>query len=330
MTKNVSKARVSGNTNSSYKANRYDTKENWTTANPVLNKGEIVIETDAGKARLKCGDGVNHYNDLEYIYAEGTGYTGDNVGDVTFSIAPTIPANKHELDGSQELRTDRAALWSWLEAHPEWLKTETEWQEIANANGGRCNYYSKGDEWSNFRYPKVIADQGRYLVELVGGAESDQPISESQYEFIMNEIGKVQSDISSIETDVANAKYPVYTFTKNITLNANTWTNTGIYGENLASGVYIVEFYSTNTSLGQQLWGEHFTGLLYWFNGGTNSSNGTNITLHSCGHANNQTTLQARTLRSSGTDSQPYVKLQLYSNYALGNADWIFKFTKIM
>ena len=169
MTKNVSKARVSGNTNSSYKANRYDTKENWTTANPVLNKGEIVIETDAGKARLKCGDGVNHYNDLEYIYAEGTGYTGDNVGDVTFSIAPTIPANKHELDGSQELRTDRTALWSWLEAHPEWLKTETEWQSIASANGGRCNYYSKGDEWSNFRYPKVIADQGRYLVELVGG-----------------------------------------------------------------------------------------------------------------------------------------------------------------
>ena len=169
MTKNVSKERVSGNTNSSYKANRYDTKENWTTANPVLNKGEIVIETDAGKARLKCGDGVNHYNDLEYIYAEGTGYTGDNVGDVTFSIAPTIPANKHELDGSQELRTDRTALWSWLEAHPEWLKTETEWQSIASANGGRCNYYSKGDEWSNFRYPKVIADQGRYLVELVGG-----------------------------------------------------------------------------------------------------------------------------------------------------------------
>lgn len=172
MTKNVSKERVSGNTNSSYKANRYDTKENWTTANPVLNKGEIVIETDAGKARLKCGDGVNHYNDLEYIYAEGTGYTGDNVGDVTFSIAPTIPANKHELDGSQELRTDRAALWAWLEAHPEWLKTETEWQEIANANGGRCNYYSKGDEWSNFRYPKVIADQGCYLVELVGGLKA--------------------------------------------------------------------------------------------------------------------------------------------------------------
>lgn len=172
MTKNVSKERVSGNTNSSYKANRYDTKENWTTANPVLNKGEIVIETDAGKARLKCGDGVNHYNDLEYIYAEGTGYTGDNVGDVTFSIAPTIPANKHELDGSQELRTDRTALWAWLEAHPEWLKTETEWQEIANANGGRCNYYSKGDEWSNFRYPKVIADQGRYLVELVGGVKA--------------------------------------------------------------------------------------------------------------------------------------------------------------
>lgn len=146
----------------------------------------------------------------------------------------------------------------------------------------------------------------------------------------MNTIGSLQGDISSLETDVANAKYPVYTFTKNITLNANTWTNTGIYGVNLASGVYIIEFYSTNTSLANQLWVEHYTGLLYWYTGETNSSNGTNITLHSCGHANNQTTLQARTLRSIKTDSQPYVKLQLYSNYALGNADWIFKFTKIM
>ena len=236
MTKNVSKARVSGNTNSSYKANRYDTKENWTTANPVLNKGEIVIETNAGKARLKCGDGVNHYNDLEYIYAEGTGYTGDNVGDVTFSIAPTIPANKHELDGSQELRTDRTALWSWLEAHPEWLKTETEWQEIANANGGRCNYYSKGDEWSNFRYPKVIADQGRYLVELVGGAESDQPISENQYEFIMNTIGSLQGDVQAVENTINSGEVNSATIAKGLVFqnipansNLNDYTKTGLY-----------------------------------------------------------------------------------------------------
>lgn len=236
MTKNVSKARVSGNTNSSYKANRYDTKENWTTANPVLNKGEIVIETDAGKARLKCGDGVNHYNDLEYIYAEGTGYTGDNVGDVTFSIAPTIPANKHELDGSQELRTDRTALWSWLEAHPEWLKTETEWQSIASANGGRCNYYSKGDEWSNFRYPKVIADQGRYLVELVGGAESDQPISENQYEFIMNTIGSLQGDVQAVENvinsgNVNSASYAKALKFENVPNNAdiNNYMQAGLY-----------------------------------------------------------------------------------------------------
>lgn len=236
MTKNVSKARVSGNTNSSYKANRYDTKENWTTANPILNKGEIVIETDAGKARLKCGDGVNHYNDLEYIYAEGTGYTGDNVGDVTFSIAPTIPANKHELDGSQELRTDRTALWAWLEAHPEWLKTETEWQEIANANGGRCNYYSKGDEWSNFRYPKVIADQGRYLVELVGGAESDQPISENQYEFIMNTIGSLQGDVQAVENTINSGNVNSANYAKALTFtsipknaNLNNYNTAGLY-----------------------------------------------------------------------------------------------------
>lgn len=168
MMKNVSKARAGGNTNSAYKANRYDTKANWTTANPVLNKGEIVIEVDDGKARLKSGDGVSHYNDLAYIYAEASVYLGENVGDITFALLHTVPANKHELDGTQELRTDRPALWSWLEAHPEWVKTEDEWQSIASGNGGECEYYSKGDEWSNFRYPKVTATHGKWLVELIG------------------------------------------------------------------------------------------------------------------------------------------------------------------
>ncbi len=167
MKKNV-KLRAGSNTNSAYKANRYDTKANWTTANPVLNKGEIVVETDGDKAKLKCGDGVSPYNDLAYIYAEASVYLGENVGDITYELVQTIPANKHLLDGTQELRTDRPALWAWLEQHPEWLKSEDEWQSIATNNGGDCEFYSKGDEWSNFRYPKVTATHGKWLVELVG------------------------------------------------------------------------------------------------------------------------------------------------------------------
>lgn len=146
----------------------------------------------------------------------------------------------------------------------------------------------------------------------------------------MNEIGKVQSGISNLETQVSNAKYPVYTLSKTFALGANTWTNTGIFGQDLPTGTYIIEFYPPAQQVSKQLWSEHFSGVMYWFSGGTNNTNATNITLHFSGHANNRTTIQARTLRSAKTDAQPYVKLQLYSNMALEAAEWIFKFTKIM
>lgn len=35
-----------------------------------------------------------------------------------------------------------------------WVKTETEWQSIAKANGGYCPYYSQGDGSTTFRTPK--------------------------------------------------------------------------------------------------------------------------------------------------------------------------------
>lgn len=35
-----------------------------------------------------------------------------------------------------------------------WVKTETEWQRIASANGGYCPYYSQGDGSTTFRTPK--------------------------------------------------------------------------------------------------------------------------------------------------------------------------------
>ena len=44
---------------------RNDTAANWTSANPILAKGEVGIETDTGKA--KYGDGVTAWNSLVYF-----------------------------------------------------------------------------------------------------------------------------------------------------------------------------------------------------------------------------------------------------------------------
>lgn len=48
---------------------RNDSKNNWTTQNPVLLKGEMGVETDTRK--FKFGDGVSDWKTLEYASATG-------------------------------------------------------------------------------------------------------------------------------------------------------------------------------------------------------------------------------------------------------------------
>jgi len=46
---------------------RNDSATNWSTANPVLLEGEIGIEIDANRNRIKIGDGVTAWNSLPYF-----------------------------------------------------------------------------------------------------------------------------------------------------------------------------------------------------------------------------------------------------------------------
>lgn len=44
-----------------------DTSSNWTTSNPVLLDGElIIVDTDSGEVRFKIGDGVKTYTQLPF------------------------------------------------------------------------------------------------------------------------------------------------------------------------------------------------------------------------------------------------------------------------
>lgn len=46
---------------------RRDTEKNWTSKNPVLSDGEmIVVKTNDGKIRKKIGDGIKKFSELPY------------------------------------------------------------------------------------------------------------------------------------------------------------------------------------------------------------------------------------------------------------------------
>ena len=82
----------------------------------------------------------------------------------------TAPDGCIILNGSTYDRTLYADLFAYVKSKG-WTKTETEWQNIAQANNGFCPWYSEGDGSTNFRTPKfapyqkialVSGDAGKY------------------------------------------------------------------------------------------------------------------------------------------------------------------------
>jgi hypothetical protein len=59
---------VAGSTNIEVDmVNRRDTEANWQSINPIVANGEqIIVDTNSG-IKIKIGDGVKHFNELEYI-----------------------------------------------------------------------------------------------------------------------------------------------------------------------------------------------------------------------------------------------------------------------
>ena len=78
--------------------NRTDTATNWTSKNPVLAEGEIiVVQTSAGETRLKIGDGVKTFTQLPYTdenvlgkiknYTAGNGISISDDGTISVTAA---------------------------------------------------------------------------------------------------------------------------------------------------------------------------------------------------------------------------------------------------
>ena len=105
---------------------RSDTSQNWFSVNPILSKGEIGVEID--KNRMKLGDGVSHYNDLEY-FSDTLDYTDlvnkpqiNSVGLIgNLSLhelgiqAEGDYATKTELEEGLELKADKEDTYNKVE-----------------------------------------------------------------------------------------------------------------------------------------------------------------------------------------------------------------------
>lgn len=65
---------------------------------------------------------------------------------------------KYSINGSTYSRELYSDLWNLIQTKG-WYKPESEWQQIASANGGYCPWYSDGDGSTTFRTPKFAPYQ---------------------------------------------------------------------------------------------------------------------------------------------------------------------------
>lgn len=64
---------------------RNDTGENWTTNNPVLLKGETGIVIDSSPIKIKIGDGIKNWTELDY-------FDIDKTADITTAVNTAVSA----------------------------------------------------------------------------------------------------------------------------------------------------------------------------------------------------------------------------------------------
>lgn len=121
----------------------------------------------------------------------------------------------------------------------------------------------------------------------------------------------------------------ILSITKSITLTTN-WQDTGISGQDLATGTYIVQLYANDTSAGGTSINEYYSGIMSWWAGATNSSvelPTDEVVLHRAG-GSSDAGLYLRTYR---TNNNGVLKLQIYSNQASASAaNYVFKFKRFI
>lgn len=116
--------------------------------------------------------------------------------------------------------------------------------------------------------------------------------------------------MSASDKSKLDAVPTVTTITKSLTVTTD-WMDTGIAGNNLATGMYAV--YMSMNSPNDGLYGESWAGIMSWYDAQTNSTNSDEIILHNAGHADNSNEVYLRTIRQNDRN---YMKLQIAAKQA--------------
>lgn len=106
------------------------------------------------------------------------------------------------------------------------------------------------------------------------------------------------------------------------------WQDTGIAGNNLETGTYVVQVSGFNSSY-TSLYSEIYSGIMTWYTSETNDLNNDEIFLHNAGHADNSNAIYLRTSRRAHDNGG--LHLQIACKVAATGTDTLtFKFRRLI
>ena len=169
---------------------------------------------------------------------------------------------------------------------------------------------------------------GTWGINITGNASTATKATQDSDGNAINTTYLKKTDLKSsiINTDGFGK---TYTFTKTVAIGTN-WTSVGIASANLPSGVYIV--YMTGIWDTDKSWQDSniYAGIMSWYNGGTNSSERSEILLHTTGHAHSKYRIFLSTLSHMGNPANS-TTLEIKSNITFTrNTTITFKFVKMV
>lgn len=116
----------------------------------------------------------------------------------------------------------------------------------------------------------------------------------------------------------------VTTITKTLNVTSS-WMDTGIAGNNLATGTYIIQLFVNDSS---SFYSTYHSGIMSWYKDNTNDSETDEIILHRAGHAYNKV-IYLRTIQT--TSGNGGMKLQIAASSGIGEAHtYTFKFKRVI
>jgi hypothetical protein len=133
----------------------------------------------------------------------------------------------------------------------------------------------------------------------------------------------------SLDSNVyLTATSSTFSYTSSVTLSP-TFQNTGVSSANLGTGAYLVTCNADDFGVGGGQYNCTYTGLMYFFAGGTNGVDANEIVLHHTGHADQGRYIYLRTLNTASADGKTYLQISGNGTNS-GASNYQFTFKKLL